>query len=337
MMKSLSPWRRYVAMFLLCAALVIPIIGVGQMTVDNLKCRSTGYDNGHFLAYCRSELYADYEHGALLYGLEPSAIYSIRRAEVLFVGNSKLQAGFSSKAVRDYFNSINVPFFILGFGYADESAFSEAVLRRWGVSPKVLVINADPFFSEWLSSAARDALEGRPAFLWRLLLKSLFQHVHRAVCGVASSVCPESEPSIFRSARNGQWNWIGPYIEEKSVPIDRSAQTTMPPQILATAEKIGEKFLEEIGLDRQCVVLTATPNSPLDSTGIAAALAASLKTGSIFPSIDGLSTLDGVHLNLASAERWSGQFVRALGPILQKCILDLAPSYDGMAGITTTK
>jgi hypothetical protein len=336
-MNSLIPWRRYVTLFLLCAGFSIVIIGVGQMTVDNLKCRSTGYDNAHFLAYCRSELYADYEHGALLYGLEPSAIYSIRRSEVLFLGNSKLQAAFSSNAVRDYFNSIKVPFFILGFGYADESAFSEAILRRWGVSPKVLVINADPFFSEWLSSAARDALEARPAFLWRLLLKSLFQHVHRAVCFVASSVCPESEPSIFRSARDGQWNWVGPYIEEKSIPIDRSAQTTLPSHILAQAQKIGEKFLEQIGLDRQCVVLTGTPNSPLDSTGIAKALAASLKTNSIFPSIDGLSTLDGVHLNLASAERWSAQFVQAMGPILQKCISGSAPSHDGMAGIATAK
>jgi hypothetical protein len=336
-MSSLIPWRRYVALFLLCAAFSILTIGVGQMTVDNLKCRSTGYDNGDFLAYCRSELYADYEHGALFYGLEPSAIYNIRRAEVLFVGNSKLQAGFSSRAVRDYFNSINVPFFIMGFGYADESSFSEAILKRWGVSPKVLVINADPFFSEWLSPAARDALEGRPAFLWRLLLKSLFQRVHRAVCLVASPVCPESEPSIYRSPRDGQWNWIGPYIEEKSVPIDRSTQTTLPPHILAAAEKIGEKFLEQFGLDRQCVVLTATPNSPLDSTGIAKGLAASLKTSSIFPSVDNLSTLDGVHLNLASAERWSGQFVRAMGPILKKCISESVPSHDGMAGIATAK
>jgi hypothetical protein len=336
-MRTLVPWRRYVALFLLCAAFSILAIGVGQMTVDNLKCRSRGYDNGDFLAYCRSELYADYEHGALFYGLEPSAIYSIRRAEVLFLGNSKLQAGFSSRAVRDYFNSINVPFFIMGFGYADESAFSEAILKRWGVSPKVLVINADPFFSEWLSPAARDALEGRPAYLWRLLLKSLFQRVHRAVCVVASSVCPESEPSIFRSARDGQWNWVGPYIEEKSVPIDRSAQTTLPAHILAGAQKIGEKFLEQIGLDRQCVVLTGTPNSPLDSTAIAKALAASLKTNSIFPSVDGLSTLDGVHLNLASAERWSGQFVREMGPILKKCISESVPSHDGMAGIATAK
>src|SRR5262249_16021214 len=74
------------------------------------------------------------------------------------------------------------------------------------------------------------------------------------------------------------------------------------------------------GLDRQCVILTGTPNSFLDSTAIAMALAASLRTNSIFPPVDGLATLDGVHLNLASAERWSGQFVQAMTSILQKCV-----------------
>src|SRR5262249_35835694 len=158
----------------------------------------------------------------------------------------------------------------------------------------------------------RDALEGRPPFLWRLVLKLLFQRVHRAVCFAAGSVCPESDPSIFRSTRDGEWNWIGPYVKEKSVPIYRPAQTTITQQELANARELGEKILDQIGLDRHCVVLTGTPNSFLDSTGIAMALAASLRTNSIFPPIDGLSTLDGIHLNLASAERWSGQFVQAM-------------------------
>jgi hypothetical protein len=336
-MKSLFAWRWYVALFILCAALGILIGAVGQMTIDNLKCRSTGYGDDHFLAYCDSQQYADYEHGALLYGLERSAIDSIRRAEVLFVGNSRLQAGFSTKAVRDYFNSINVRFFVMGFGYGDESTFSLAVLRKWGASPKVLVINADPFFSEKLSPPARDALEGRPAFLWRLVLKLLFQRVHRAVCLVASNVCPESAASIFRSTKDGEWDWIGPYIEEKSVPIAGPAQTTITQEELALAKTLGEKILDQIGLDRQCVILTGAPNSFLDSPAIAMALAASLRTNSIFPPIDGLSTLDGAHLNLASAERWSGQFVQAMTSILQKCISAPIHNREGAAGIATAK
>src|SRR5947207_150353 len=82
-------------------------------------------------------------------------------------------------------------------------------------------------------------LDGRPAFLWRLALKMLFQRVHRAVCLVAGSVCPQSDRSIFRSAKDGEWNWIGPYIEEKSVPIARPAQTTISQEELAMAKTLG--------------------------------------------------------------------------------------------------
>jgi hypothetical protein len=251
------------------------------------------------------------------------------------VGNSRLQAGFSTKAVRDYFNAINVRFFVMGFGYGEESTFSLAVLRKWGASPKVLVVNADPFFSDRLSPPAQDALEGRPAFLWRLVLKMLFQRVHRAVCLVAGSVCSQSDRSIFRSAKDGEWNWIGPYIEEKSVPIAHPAQTTISHEELATAKTLGEKILDQIGLDRQCVIFTGAPNSFVDSAGIAMALAASLRTNSIFPPADGLSTLDGAHLNLASAERWSGQFVQAMTSILQKCLSAPIHNHEGVAGIAT--
>ena len=94
-------------------------------------------------------------------------------------------------------------------------------------------------------------------------------------------------------------------------------------------------MLDEIGLDRQCVILTGAPNSFVDSTAIAMALAASLRTNSIFPSVDGLSTLDGAHLNLASAERWSGQFVQAMTSILQKCLSAPIHNPEGVAGIAT--
>jgi hypothetical protein len=46
---------------------------------------------------------------------------------------------------------------VMGFGYGEWSAFSLATLTRSGASPKVLVINADPFFSDKLSRPAREA------------------------------------------------------------------------------------------------------------------------------------------------------------------------------------
>jgi hypothetical protein len=319
-MNSRLSWWNFLA-FLLIGMLVAFVTGtVGQMTMDNLACRSTGYDADHFLAYCDSQKYASYEHGAFLYGVEVSAVSNIRNADVLFLGNSKMQAAFSTRAVTQYFSSMNVTFFLMGFGYAEESKYAFAILKRWNIAPKVLVINADPFFSEYLSPPAREALEGRSEYLWRLILKAAFQRVHRTVCLVASGVCPESNRAIFRSAKDGEWNWIGPYIAERAVPLDRSTQLIINETQFREAKDIGEKFLNHLRMDRRCVVLTGAPNSQLDSPAIAATVAASLNTESILPPSDGLATLDGAHLNPASAERWSGQFLEALTPLLGRCL-----------------
>ncbi|HEY7247276.1 MAG TPA: hypothetical protein VH678_25670 [Xanthobacteraceae bacterium] len=320
MMRSLRSWWAYCAIFVLFAVAAVVTTGVWQVTAQNLQCRSSGYDNEHFLAYCDNPTYADYEHGALLYGIEPGVIDNLRGADVLFVGNSKAQFAFSSKAVEDYFDSIHVRFFVLGFGYGEESTFALAVLRKWPVSPKLLVINADPFFSTAISSAGSSALEGKPAFFWRLALKLLFQRVHRGVCFVASHVCPESKASIFRSARNGQWRLSSWHVAEKSVAVDGSGQITMNRESLRDPARLGEEFLNAVGVSRNCVILTGVPNSLLDSPGIAAGLASFLKTQSVLPAVGGLATIDSVHLNPASVERWSAQFVQAMTPILRKCL-----------------
>src|SRR5262249_26173035 len=150
---------------------------------------------------------------------EIRAIANMRAADVLILGSSLTQAGFSSDATHDYFKLRAVPYFLLGFGYGGASSFTRALIDKWHLAPKVLVINTTPFFNDYLSEPARDVLNPRVPYLWRLLLKSLFQHVHRVTCAIFP--CTESQPAIFRSIEDGQWRWIGPYVAEKSVPIVR--------------------------------------------------------------------------------------------------------------------
>lgn len=323
-MSGARAHRVFLGLFVVVAPLAFLAGSVGQVTFDNLQCRTSGYAAGGFLAYCRSEQYADYEHAALYYGIEPGVVGSLRSAQVLFLGSSKTQAGFSTGAVRRYFEGRGVRFFVMGWGYGEWSPFALAVIKGWHLSPGVLVINADPFFSDKLSPPARDALDGDGPFLWRLTLKMLFQRVHRAVCSLPWPRCSERAPSIFRSPTDGQWDWIGPYIAEQSTPIVRAAQQTITPAEFALATEIGERFLGEVGLDRRCVVLTGTPNSMLDSPGIAERLALALRTRTLTPPADGLATIDGGHLNRASAERWSWRLVEALTPILDECLPALA-------------
>jgi hypothetical protein len=310
----------YLAVFAGFALLGALLLSLGRTTIDNIDCKSSKYHEGDFLAYCQSKQYGDYEHGALYYGLEPGIRDSIRGAKVIILGSSRAQAAFSTKAVRAYFDKHELPFFLMGFGYGEGSPIALAILKRWKAAPKVLVINADPFFLDRSSEPALETFEGKPAFLWRLTLKMMFQRVHRILCSAAPFLCRESEPSIFRSPRDGQWNWVGPYVAERTIPIDSAMQKKLEPERIEQSRQWGEKFLGEIGLNRRCVVLTGVPNPLADTRAMAEALAEALRTSSIFPPVDGLATLDGGHLNTASAERWSDQFVKALTPILQECL-----------------
>jgi len=101
---------------------------------------------------------ADYEHGAFYYGLEREAIANLKSADVIILGNSRAQAAFSTGALRDFFATRGIKYFLLGFGYGELSDLPLHLMKRNSVRPKVLVINADPFFfkiskpSRWLKS-----------------------------------------------------------------------------------------------------------------------------------------------------------------------------------------
>jgi hypothetical protein len=314
-------WRAYVAIFATMAFVSALVTPVAIMTFDNFACRTQPHGSDDFLAYCRSVRYGDYEHGALYYGLEPKVRESIRAAQVLFLGSSRLQAAFAANATREYFRARGIRYFVMGFGYGDVSAFQQPIMERSGASPKAIVINADPFFVEpnILSEPAKEAIEGGPKYLWRLTSKMAFQRVHRIICR-AVPLCPESEPSIFRSATDGQWNWIGPYFEEREVPVDPETEQLLPQFEIERAKTIGEMFLNRIVLDRRCVVFTGIPTNGLKSTEVAEVLATALNTRFLAPKIDGIATVDGGHLNSRSAELWSAAFLEALTPIVNECL-----------------
>src|SRR5580658_2998241 len=56
-----------------------------------LACQATLYSSDRYIASCNGTHYADYEHGAFAFDLEPRAENFARDADVLFLGNSRLQ------------------------------------------------------------------------------------------------------------------------------------------------------------------------------------------------------------------------------------------------------
>lgn len=77
-------------------------------------------------------------------------------------------------------------------------------------------------------------------------------------------------------------------------------------------------FFENTGINRSCVVLTVTPQSP---TPVAATreVAKQLDMAFIFPQLEDLWTIDASHLDVPSGERWSAEFMRELAPHIERC------------------
>ena len=70
----------------------------------------------------------------------------MKKADVLFLGNSRALFAFSSDAIANFFGKGKLRYYVLAFGTGETSQFAGALIRRYDLHPKVLVINADPFF-----------------------------------------------------------------------------------------------------------------------------------------------------------------------------------------------
>ncbi|HXE23444.1 MAG TPA: hypothetical protein VN637_01010, partial [Roseiarcus sp.] len=128
-------------------AAVLASYGYWIRTRTLFACPADGYSADRYIAYCDAGNYADYEHGAFWFDLEPSAWGFARNADVLFLGNSRLQVGFSTAATADWFSRASAKYYLLGFSYFENALFAEALLSRMRPDgAKVLVINVDDFF-----------------------------------------------------------------------------------------------------------------------------------------------------------------------------------------------
>ena len=300
----------------------ILIFNFCQFTINSIKCWSSEYGPLDYLAQCQGTAFGrdDYEAGAIYYGLESGISDAIRNAQVIFVGSSKLQAAFSTKATTAYFAKQNIRFYVFGMPFGIEAGFALPVLKRMRASPSLLIVNADPFFIAQVPSETRDVLSGDLITLWRLAKRAGLQRLQRVICPSLPSLCSPSYRTIYRSANTGQWRWQESYYSEQSIPFNDFLQNEFPDSKLEAAVDFGQRFLREINIDHSCIVFTGIPNNDQDAPGIASRLARRLGVHLILPKVEPLFLLDDYHLNFATAERWSAAFLSELTPVLQRCL-----------------
>lgn len=93
-------------------------------------CPANAYDGGSYLGYCQASAYGDYDHGAFWFALEPKAREAVASADVLFLGNSRMQFGFSSPALGRWFTANGFRYYLLGFSHSENVTFIGPLLQR---------------------------------------------------------------------------------------------------------------------------------------------------------------------------------------------------------------
>jgi hypothetical protein len=303
-----------------CIVLAVACAAWGHQvrTRTIFSCSADGYSADRYLAYCQGENYADYEHGAFQFGLEPAVPSHVQDADVLFLGNSRLQFAFSTKATADWFSAASARYYLMGFTYWEDVIFAEELLRTIRPRARVLVINVDDFFDR-SESAPVKAIFHDPEARHKYEAKQIWQRIHQRICGTFAHVCG-SKYAIFRSRETGSYYREGDYSEggaHKSAPI--SYDQIVDPNTAESNIAVARDFLSRFAQGK-CVILT---NIPFVETkiGTANAIAKGLGTKLVAPEVtEGLWTFDGSHLDQPSAERWSEAFFLSAGAKIRSCL-----------------
>ena len=300
------------------------------------ECNWRGYDREYFMAYCHTRRYGDYEHWAYWNGAEPEILEGLKQADVLFLGNSRTQFAFSTEAVSDFFRDYPSKHYVFGFGVGSQSEVPLRMIERHKLKPKVLVINADPFFSDYFSDVNVRMTKNDRSTSWGFDARKWLQKEQRKICVgnktsngiVKKAFCSGESETLYRNRKNGHWR-TDFFRENKMIPVSYDDKLLL--DRLDKTVEYAQNFIKRTGIDRSCVIITVTPrtDTPLQ---FARRLADKLQVPSAFPSIDGLITIDGSHLDKVSAERWSREFLRLAKPVIDRCAvrggkLDSASSH----------
>ncbi len=277
------------------------------------SCQASGYASDGYLGYCGATSYGDYDHGAIWFDLEPAARAAAANAHVLFVGNSRTQFAFSSKATADWFSSLSERYYLLGFSHFENYTFEAPLLRKLRPQAKVYVINIDSFFERSETGPGGTVMRDESAKN-RYEEKREWQGIHKAICTASEAICGHDE-AIFRSRSTGAWRVTGDRFTSESVSYDDDIDQKK----VALYTKLGNEFLPSLSADRACTILTIVPTVKT-GVGTAKAVAAALGMNLVAPRLSGLTTFDQVHLDTESAERWSATFLEEAGPQIRKCL-----------------
>ncbi len=303
----------YVLLILLTIVVALPF----SLRYEGIfACGAGWYAPDSYLSYCNSKGFGDYDHGAFWFDLEPKAVEAARQADVLFLGNSRLELGFSTQGMSDWFASIPARPYLLGFTHFGNYRFAAPLLARLHPKARAYVINLDLFFEPDASPPAATVMRDESAER-RYTEKRFWEGLHRPVCTAVPGFCRD-EMVLFRSRTTGWWVRRG--SRPQAGPVANVAYSDAVDTNLVKAYTAAARgFLSLLPVRDGCIILTMVP-SPETAIATGVAIADALNLPFVAPRTEGLSTFDGSHLDERSAAIWSAAFIADAGPMLRGCL-----------------
>jgi len=304
-------------------SIIIFVIGMtqGMLPVKFwiYPCDPSLYEDNRFLAYCADPGFGGYEHGAIYYGLEKDIITNLRSSNVLILGSSRAQLGFSSPVVDEYFLKRGLRYFNLAFNYWEADTFARRVIERHDLKPDVVIVNADYFFTNKASPTAKKVLSRTRQVETEYFLKGWVQRSHQEICmqnkfGISKLLCGH-KPALYRSRLNGR-AYVASWPRSSGVS---AAQTNeLSERTLTRLIKNAKAFRKFLNAQNSCLVITVIPSINISSNP-GRIIAAALNVPFILPHVENLSFFDRNHLDEAGATAWSTKFLKEFDKLNLNC------------------
>jgi hypothetical protein len=262
------------------------------------------------------------DHHVLYFGTDPVALAHLKSADVLLLGNSRLMFGARPRALDAFFASRGLRYYVLGFGFREADRFPLAIIEKFDLRPRMVIVNADGFFENSLSDFAREVMKADRFKAWQFRQEAETAHEFRRATHqlVPNWVDLFGRPGfpwrrelvIYRSRANGTWQ-LSPW-ETGTAPVgerDREQPPLRPEEI--DAARTFKAAMDARGIR---TILTYVP-TPRRLGGGPALFATLLQVPLIWADPAGLLTEDGDHLDESSATVWTQALVSELGRVVQ--------------------
>jgi hypothetical protein len=299
------------ACIILAAAYIACAYQIRTQTI--FSCPADGYNPDRYVAYCTGPAYGDYEHGAFQFDLEPGVRAHVQNADVLFLGDSRLQIALSTDATASWFSGTTARYYLMGFSAFGNVLFAEELLRTIRPRARVFVINVGEFFEQWESPPVKTIFHD-PEARQKYEAKRVWQSIHKPICGAFARLCG-TKFAILRSRGTGAMYMENFTPKFSAVSYDQIVNQKVVDSNIAVAIDFLARFAQN-----KCVILTNVPYVDT-KIGNAKAIARGVGANLVMPDLpESLQTFDGSHLDRRSAERWSKAFFSAAGDEIRSCL-----------------